>query len=60
MSILIFLIVAAYGQFLKASGEPPVTWKRASSIQEVLREGDMVRLLEFIVHFYSPYVSLLS
>jgi hydroxypyruvate reductase 1 len=33
---------AAYGQFLKANGEPPVTWKRASSMEEVLREADVV------------------
>ncbi|KAL5995669.1 hypothetical protein ACLOJK_025736 [Asimina triloba] len=30
--------------FLKANGEQPVTWKRASSMEEVLREGDMISL----------------
>jgi len=34
--------LAAYGQFLKANGEQPVTWKRASSMEEVLREADLV------------------
>lgn len=37
-----FLAFAAYGQFLKANGEQPVTWKRASSMEEVLREADVV------------------
>lgn len=36
---------AAYGQFLKANGEQPVTWKRASSMDEVLQEADVVRFL---------------
>ncbi|KAE9448595.1 hypothetical protein C3L33_19497, partial [Rhododendron williamsianum] len=31
------VIGAAYGQFLKANGEQPVTWKRASSMEEVLQ-----------------------
>ncbi|OWM80430.1 hypothetical protein CDL15_Pgr019710 [Punica granatum] len=35
---------AAYGQFLKANGEQPVTWKRASSMDEVLREADLISL----------------
>ncbi|RIA04386.1 hypothetical protein BRARA_K01377, partial [Brassica rapa] len=34
----------AYGQFLKANGEQPVTWKRASSMEEVLREADLISL----------------
>ncbi|KAK2966824.1 hypothetical protein RJ640_026505 [Escallonia rubra] len=34
----------SYGQFLKASGEQPVTWKRASSMEEVLREADVISL----------------
>ncbi|KAG8364416.1 hypothetical protein BUALT_Bualt19G0126500 [Buddleja alternifolia] len=33
-----------YGQFLKANGEEPVTWKRASSMEEVLREADLISL----------------
>ncbi|XP_071929664.1 glycerate dehydrogenase-like, partial [Coffea arabica] len=36
--------VTAYGQFLKANGEQPVTWKRASSMDEVLREADVISL----------------
>ncbi|RXH97660.1 hypothetical protein DVH24_009985 [Malus domestica] len=36
--------VPAYGQFLKANGEQPVTWKRASSMEEVLREADVISL----------------
>ena len=46
---------AAYGQFLKASGEQPVTWKRAASMDEVLREADLVRLFlsENNTHFIS-------
>lgn len=39
---LCFLAFAAYGQFLKANGEQPVTWKRASSMEEVLQEADVV------------------
>ncbi|KAK6120880.1 hypothetical protein DH2020_045377 [Rehmannia glutinosa] len=34
-----------YGQFLKANGEQPVTWKRASSMDEVLREADVEAIL---------------
>ncbi|GAY46004.1 hypothetical protein CUMW_093660 [Citrus unshiu] len=30
--------------FLKANGEQPVTWKRASSMDEVLREADVISL----------------
>lgn len=36
--------VTAYGQFLKANGEQPVTWKRAASMEEVLREADVISL----------------
>ena len=39
--------VTAYGQFLKANGEQPVTWRRASSMDEVLREADVVSDLVF-------------
>ncbi|GMP64312.1 hypothetical protein CsSME_00025654 [Camellia sinensis var. sinensis] len=37
--------VTAYGQFLKANGEQPVTWKRASSMNEVLQEADVEAIL---------------
>ncbi|XP_031494841.1 glycerate dehydrogenase [Nymphaea colorata] len=36
--------VTAYGEFLKANGEQPVTWRRASSMHEVLREADVISL----------------
>ncbi|KAK1326142.1 Glycerate dehydrogenase [Acorus calamus] len=36
--------VTAYGEFLKANGEQPVTWKRASSMEDVLREADVISL----------------
>ena len=36
--------IAAYGEFLKAQGEKPVSWKRAESAEEVLREADLVSL----------------
>lgn len=36
--------VTAYGQFLKANGEQPVTWKRASTMDEVLQEADLISL----------------
>ncbi|KAK9129419.1 hypothetical protein Sjap_009906 [Stephania japonica] len=36
--------VTAYGQFLKANGEQPVTWKRASTMDEVLQEADVISL----------------
>lgn len=35
---------AAYRPFLKANGEQPVTWMRASSMEEVLREADVISL----------------
>ncbi|KAM3290277.1 hypothetical protein P3S67_018566 [Capsicum chacoense] len=31
-----------YGQFLKANTEQPGTWKRASFMEEVLREADVI------------------
>ncbi|CAN1771363.1 Glycerate dehydrogenase HPR, peroxisomal [Linum perenne] len=43
--------VTAYGQFLKANGEQPVTWKRASSMSEVLQQADVVRPLCIFVPF---------
>ncbi|KAK8963653.1 Glycerate dehydrogenase [Platanthera guangdongensis] len=36
--------VTAYGQFLKANDEQPVTWKRAATMEDVLREGDVISL----------------
>ncbi|XP_010531533.1 PREDICTED: LOW QUALITY PROTEIN: glycerate dehydrogenase HPR, peroxisomal-like [Tarenaya hassleriana] len=36
--------VTAYGEFLKANGEQAVTWKRASSMEEVLQEADVISL----------------
>lgn len=36
--------IAAYAEFLKANGEKPVFWKRAASMDEVLREADVVGL----------------
>ncbi|KAL9252117.1 Glycerate dehydrogenase-like protein [Drosera capensis] len=38
------MMVEAYGEFLKANGEPPVTWKRASSMGEVLQQADLISL----------------
>ncbi|THU67075.1 hypothetical protein C4D60_Mb05t20830 [Musa balbisiana] len=35
---------SAYGQFLKENGEQPVTWKRAASMEDVLREADVISL----------------
>ncbi|THG20272.1 hypothetical protein TEA_013334 [Camellia sinensis var. sinensis] len=43
--MLICFLFAAYGQFLKANGEQPVTWKRASSMNEVLQEADVEAIL---------------
>jgi hydroxypyruvate reductase 1 len=34
--------IAAYGQFLKAGGEAPVSCQRADTIEDVLREADCV------------------
>ncbi|XP_027367932.1 glycerate dehydrogenase HPR, peroxisomal isoform X2 [Abrus precatorius] len=36
--------VTAYAAFLKANGETPVTWKRASTMDEVLQEADIISL----------------
>ena len=36
--------IAAYAEFLKSTGEKPVTWKRAATMDEVLREADVVGL----------------
>ncbi|CAI0557543.1 unnamed protein product [Linum tenue] len=43
--------VTAYGQFLKANGEQPVTWKRASSMSEVLQEADVVNSFTYSIVF---------
>ncbi|KAL8158828.1 hypothetical protein V2J09_000365 [Rumex salicifolius] len=37
-------LFSAYGEFLKANGEQPVTWKRASSMDEVLQQADLISL----------------
>lgn len=44
MLILLNVPMAAYGEFLKANGEKPVTWRRAASMDEVLQQADVVRL----------------
>ncbi|XP_010920113.1 glycerate dehydrogenase [Elaeis guineensis] len=36
--------VTAYGQFLQANGEQPVTWKRAATMEDVLRAADVISL----------------
>ncbi|CAM6125910.1 unnamed protein product [Calypogeia fissa] len=36
--------VTAYGAFLKTQHETPVTWKRAASPEDVLREADVISL----------------
>ncbi|XP_058090784.1 glycerate dehydrogenase [Magnolia sinica] len=36
--------VTAYGQFLKSNGEQPVMWKRAATMEDVLREADVISL----------------
>lgn len=36
--------VTDYGEFLKSHGEPPVTWKRAQTVEEVLSLADVVSL----------------
>jgi len=36
--------IADYGKFLSSRGEPPVSCRRASNIEEVLRESDCVSL----------------
>ncbi|KAJ0011180.1 hypothetical protein Pint_34311 [Pistacia integerrima] len=33
-----------YGEFLKANGEKPVTWRRAASMDEVLQQADVISL----------------
>jgi hypothetical protein len=48
----------AYGQFLKANGEEPVTWKRAATMEDVLREADVVRFITLQYNiYYSYYIS---
>jgi len=36
--------MAGYGEFLKAQGEEPVSWRRAESPEQVLREANLVSL----------------
>jgi len=36
--------MTAYGEFLKSQGEAPVTWKRASTVEDVLRDADVISL----------------
>lgn len=45
----------AYGQFLKANGEQPVTWKRAATMEDVLREADVVSHLSHRLFFLSSF-----
>ncbi|KAF8410398.1 hypothetical protein HHK36_002927 [Tetracentron sinense] len=42
--MVISLTLLTYGEFLKANGEQPVTWKRAATMEEVLREADLISL----------------
>jgi len=45
-------IVPAFGQFLKTNGEQPVTWKRAATMEDVLREADVVsQLIDFKISY---------
>ncbi|PKA60130.1 Glycerate dehydrogenase [Apostasia shenzhenica] len=39
------LFSESYGQFLKDNGEQPVTWKRAATMEEVLRDADVEAVL---------------
>ncbi|KAI5063330.1 hypothetical protein GOP47_0021877 [Adiantum capillus-veneris] len=36
--------VTAYGKFLESQGEAPVTWKRVSTVEDVLKLADVVSL----------------
>ena len=36
--------LTAYGEFLKSQGEEPVKWRRCDTVEEVLRESDVVSL----------------
>ncbi|GER35896.1 hydroxypyruvate reductase [Striga asiatica] len=45
MVIKLHTLSLTYGQFLKANGEQHVTWKRASTMEEVLREADVEAIL---------------
>jgi hypothetical protein len=44
------LCIPAYGQFLEANGEQPVTSKRAA-MDDVLREADVVSFLYYPLQF---------
>lgn len=37
-------LITAYGAFLRSRGEPPVTCRQAASLEELLREADIVSL----------------
>ncbi|KAG6521752.1 hypothetical protein ZIOFF_018878 [Zingiber officinale] len=50
---------SAYGQFLQANGEQPVTWKRAATMEDVLREADVVRI-HTSPAFYAMLAELIS
>ena len=51
--------VTAYGQFLKANGEQPVTWKRAATMEDVLREADVVSLIDsYASYIHNIYISI--
>lgn len=50
--LLICSLFAAYGQFLKSNGEQPVTWKRAATMEDVLREADVVSTFALSSHAY--------
>eukprot|EP00850_Spirogloea_muscicola_P019457 SM000191S05206 [mRNA] locus=s191:16987:20724:+ [translate_table: standard] len=36
--------VTGYAKFLQSQGEQPVTWKRAASVEDVLKEADVISL----------------
>jgi len=59
--VLVHCIPPAYGQFLKANGEEPVTWKRAATMEDVLREADVVRfiILQYSIYYYI-YIDIIS
>ncbi|XP_057864899.1 glycerate dehydrogenase isoform X1 [Cryptomeria japonica] len=43
-SVRLEKFLTAYGGFLKSQGETPITWKRAPTAEDVLREADVVSL----------------
>jgi hydroxypyruvate reductase 1 len=38
------LLLSAYGDFLKSQGEEAVHWRRAASVEDVLKAADVVSL----------------